>query len=154
MMGVCNTPWCRICIHEGNKFWFYSLCISIFEGLWDLYHILATETTTTISSKSNSPHGNSAPAPKTDDGIQIIQEEEKRRNEGEVDKNKKRTSKTKTKIILKIIENTADLWLPGAVTGWIESDVGVVGCATVVSTVLSSGDIWRRVGNGEELRKR
>ncbi|TEY69538.1 hypothetical protein BOTCAL_0114g00310 [Botryotinia calthae] len=64
---------------------------------------------------------------------------------GQSEKNKKK-GKSKT-------QNTADLFLPGAVTGWIASDRGVVGVATVISTVLGSRDIWRRVGDQEVRRE-
>ncbi|RAL68679.1 hypothetical protein DID88_007387 [Monilinia fructigena] len=43
MMGICSTPWSSICILEGNKFWFYSLCISIFGGFVDLFEIYHTD---------------------------------------------------------------------------------------------------------------
>ncbi|ATZ53068.1 hypothetical protein BCIN_08g06790 [Botrytis cinerea B05.10] len=139
IMGVCNTPWSSTCTLEGNKFWFYSLCISIFGELWDLYHLLVNNDTASKSNSQDNSHDSDL-ATKSADTTQIVM--------GQSEKNKKK-GKSKTQVFLKIFENTADLFLPGAVTGWIVSDRGVVGVATVISTVLSSRDIWRRVGDQE-----
>ncbi|THV54785.1 hypothetical protein BGAL_0020g00390 [Botrytis galanthina] len=138
IMGVCNTPWSSTCTLEGNKFWFYSLSISIFGGLWDLYHLLANNDTTLKPNSQENTHDSDL-ATKPVDVTQIIAEQP--------GKNKK--GKIKTEIWLKIIENAADLFQPGAGTGWIVSDRGVVGVMTVVSTLLSSRDIWKRVGERE-----
>ncbi|KAF7871938.1 uncharacterized protein EAF02_009043 [Botrytis sinoallii] len=113
-------------------------------------------STTDTTPKSNSQENIHDPdlATKTVDSTQIIAEHP--------GKNEKK-GKFKTEILLKIIENAADLFQPGAGTGWIVSDRGIVGVMTVISTVLSSRDIWRRVGhqkerriggNGEELERR
>ena len=152
-MGVCNTPWSSTCALEGNKFWFYSLSISIFGGLWDLYHLVVNNDTRPKLNPQENMHDPDL-ATKTVDSTQIIEERP--------GKNKKK-EKFKTEILLKIIENAADLFQPGAGTGWIVSDRGIVGVMTVISTVLSSRDIWRRGGdqkgrrvggNGEELERR
>lgn len=137
-MGVCNTPWSSTCALEGNKFWFYSLSISIFGGLWDLYHLLANNDTTPKPNSQENTHDLDL-ATKPVDSTQIIAEQP--------GKNKK--GKFKTEILLKIIENAADIFQPGAGTGWIVSDRGIVGVMTVVSTLLSSRDIWKRVGERE-----
>jgi len=39
----------------------------------------------------------------------------------------------------------ADLFIPGAVTGWLRTEPAVVGAAMVVSTLLGSEDIWMRI---------
>jgi hypothetical protein len=45
-----------------------------------------------------------------------------------------------------IVTDASDLFLPGAVTGWLATGPVTVGVATVVSTVLSSKDIWDKYG--------
>ncbi|ESZ95148.1 hypothetical protein SBOR_4448 [Sclerotinia borealis F-4128] len=142
MMGIYHTPWSATCTLEGHKFWFYSLCLSILGGIFDLFELfnLDHSSTTPPSSNSKSAKNKTNPNPNTD-------HQEKKKQQPEIQKQKQQ--KTQTQIILKIIENAADLLIPGAVTGWIISDAGVVGVATVVSTVLSSGEIWRRVGDGD-----
>ncbi|TGO48065.1 hypothetical protein BCON_0253g00140 [Botryotinia convoluta] len=109
IMGVCNTPWSSTCALEGNKFWFYSLSISIFGGLWDLYHLLANNDTTPKPNSQENTHDPDLAA-KPVENTQVVVEQP--------GKNKKK-GKSKTQIFLKISENTADLFLPGAGTGWI-----------------------------------
>ncbi|KAF7943601.1 uncharacterized protein EAE97_005672 [Botrytis byssoidea] len=143
IMGVCNTPWSSTCALEGNKFWFYSLSISIFGGLWDLYHLFASNDTTPKPNSQQDPHGSDLSAKPVEITQVIVEQPGKNENKG----------KYKTEILLKIVENAADLFQPGAGTGWIVSDRGIVGVMTVISTLLSSRDIWRRVGNREGQRE-
>ncbi|TGO78977.1 hypothetical protein BPOR_2017g00010 [Botrytis porri] len=153
IMGVCNTPWSSTCTLEGNKFWFYSLCISIFGGLWDLYHLIINNDSTPEPNLTNSPHDSVLPAKPVEDAHIALEPPEKNKKKG----------KSKSEIFLKIVENAADLFQPGAGTGWIVSDRGIVGGMTVISTLLSSRDIWKRVDdqegkketvNGEESERR
>ncbi|KAG4031151.1 hypothetical protein MFRU_010g02760 [Monilinia fructicola] len=160
MMGICSTPWSPICILEGNKFWFYSLCISIFGGLIDLFKVCHSNDSHHVPADSPNPDSDSAstststqnptPTPTTqniDDkppSIVPIRNSEITRPSS-----KRQEARSTTKILLKIIENAADLIIPGAVTGWIITDPGIIGVATVISTVLSSGEIWRRVGDAK-----
>ncbi|KAF7909300.1 uncharacterized protein EAF01_003018 [Botrytis porri] len=153
IMGVCNTPWSSTCTLEGNKFWFYSLCISIFGGLWDLYHLIINNDSTPEPNLTNSPHDSVLPAKPVEDAHIAVEPPEKNKKKG----------KSKSEIFLKIVENAADLFQPGAGTGWIVSDRGIVGGMTVISTLLSSRDIWKRVDdqegkketvNGEESERR
>ncbi|TGO14523.1 hypothetical protein BTUL_0052g00610 [Botrytis tulipae] len=143
IMGVCNTPWSSTCVLEGNKFWFYSLSISIFGGLWDLYHLVVNNDTTPKPNSQQDPHGSDLSAKLVENTQVIVEQPGKNKNK----------EKFKTEILLKIIENAADLFQPGAGTGWIVSDRGIVGVMTVISTLLSSRDIWRRVGDWEERRE-
>jgi hypothetical protein len=48
-------------------------------------------------------------------------------------------------LVRKIATDAADLLVPGAVTGWLRTGPVSVGVATVVSTVLASGEVWERV---------
>ncbi|TGO47574.1 hypothetical protein BOTNAR_0517g00030 [Botryotinia narcissicola] len=143
IMGVCNTPWSSTCALEGNKFWFYSLSISIFGGLWDLYHLVVNNDTTPKPNSQQDPHGSDLSAKPVENTQVIVEQPGKDKNKG----------KYKTDILLKIVENAADLFQPGAGTGWIVSDRGIVGVMTVISTLLSSRDIWRRVGDREGQRE-
>lgn len=60
---------------------------------------------------------------------------------------KKVTVKTGKKgLKRRLISDSFDLLIPGSVTGWIYTPMGIVGCAGVVSTVLSSKDIWDGLG--------
>ena len=45
----------------------------------------------------------------------------------------------------RIVSDCFDLLIPGHVTGWITTSTAAVGFASVVSTTLSSKDIWDRL---------
>jgi len=45
----------------------------------------------------------------------------------------------------RLVSDGFDLFVPGSVTGWISTPPAFVGFATIISTVLSSKDIWDRV---------
>jgi hypothetical protein len=42
----------------------------------------------------------------------------------------------------RLISDGFDLFVPGSVTGWVPASPAVVGFATIISTVLSSKEIW------------
>lgn len=44
-----------------------------------------------------------------------------------------------------IVSDCFDLFIPGSVVGWISASSATVGYVTVISTVLSSKDIWDRL---------
>jgi len=45
----------------------------------------------------------------------------------------------------RLVSDGFDLFVPGFVTGWIPTPPTFVGFATIISTVLSSKDIWDRL---------
>lgn len=50
----------------------------------------------------------------------------------------------------RLVSDCFDLLIPGHVTGWISTSIVTVGFAGVVSTVLSSKDIWDRLKDDEK----
>jgi len=46
----------------------------------------------------------------------------------------------------KLVSDCFDLFIPGHVTGYLPTSTATVGVASAVSTVLSSKDIWDRMG--------
>ena len=61
------------------------------------------------------------------------------------EKTKKDRSKLQEGVRRRLVSDCFDLFIPGHVTGWISTNMATVGFATVVSTVLSSKDIWVRL---------
>jgi hypothetical protein len=116
-MGVYPTPLAEVLMLEANKFWFYSLICSIILHLHTLqtYHI-AKSTKTVVFSVNGQTQPLKASQAERDDSVRIT-----------------RTG---------LISDSADLLIPGHVTGWIKTSMGVVGIASVVSTVLSGKEIW------------
>lgn len=121
-MGVWETPWAQMCLLEANKLWFYSLvcsilaaCVPIFAG------DVEKEKSKTVSGgavKTRSQRAKDAEkvraASKTDWGL----------------------------FTRKLVTDGCDLLIPGFITGWLVTSPVIVGVATVVSTTLSSKDIW------------
>jgi hypothetical protein len=128
MMGVWTSPWAEFLMVEGNKFWFYALIVSIFGELYELWYVCFSGSQPAATTKSRTSEKSSTASSK-----------EKTKRQWE------KRSKIKG-IALRIVADATDLFVPGAVTGWIPMDPGVVGIATMVSTVLSSRDLWERAG--------
>lgn len=78
---------------------------------------------------------------------------------GEVDENRRdeKDSKKRAKnakedrenrlrdVMRGLVSDSFDLFVPGSVTGWIPTPPAFVGVATIISTALSSKDIWDRL---------
>ena len=45
----------------------------------------------------------------------------------------------------RLVSDGFDLFVPGSVTGWLPTPPAFVAFATIISTVLSSKDIWDRL---------
>ncbi|KAH8801627.1 peroxisomal biogenesis factor 11 [Xylogone sp. PMI_703] len=116
-MGAWKTTWAARCMIEANKFWFYSLVFSIIRNVLEL---LKSER------------------PKTKSTSTAVKEKK-----GKVSPPVVVANKTKQRILLRrIIADACDLLIPGSVTGWIPVSMVISGYATVVSTFLTSIDIW------------
>lgn len=117
---------------EANKFWFYSLVFSILWGVFQLlYRDFGEQAPKTPSGKSpEKAHGRRAVNPKVGGdrkgARRVVSEEHQRVKRG-------------------IVSDCFDLFIPGSVLGWISASSATVGYATVISTVLSSKDIWDRL---------
>lgn len=105
---------------EANKFWLYSLVCSILWGLLQLFAQAAAAPKENAEKatldKVGREEGGGSAGPKNLEGV-------KRR----------------------IVSDCFDLLIPGHVTGWITTSTATVGFASIVSTTLSSKDIWNRL---------
>ncbi|KAK0124324.1 hypothetical protein ONS95_009294 [Cadophora gregata] len=128
-MGYWATPLAGNCLLEGNKFWFYSLVCSILWGLLQ-YMDASNERYQVASKKMDEATGSAA----------LSDVEAKDIRDFEV-KRKVKMDGVKTKMVI----DGFDLLSPGFVTGWIRTSASVVGFSSVVSTMLSSKEIWDRL---------
>ena len=120
-----TTSFGELCTLEGNKFWFYSLVCSIAWGVWE-----ACGTYGEMEVK---------------EGKEEKVEVEKRLEEMKTARKAKRK-----RIVLKIVSDGFDLFVPGHVTGWISTSPATTGMASVVSTLLSSRAIWEQMGQSSK----
>lgn len=116
-MGVYSTTWGETYVLEANKFWFLSLMFSISLG-WVHYFAMEEEVEELLAAKVVQDSHMPSPPPKRE---------------------------SKRPIVRRFIADAFDLFIPGGVTGWLPSHPAWVGFAMVVSTVLSSKDIWDRL---------
>ena len=132
-MEIWPTDWAKTCFIEANKLWFYSLVCSILRSCVQLWNA----------------NGGKQSAGKADKG------REKSSNEGRVKTPNRRVKESEkrsisnaqwARLMRSIATDASDLFIPGAVTGWLATGPATVGVATVISTTLSSKDIWDKYG--------
>lgn len=129
-IGVWPTPWVATCMLEANRFWFYSLVFSILWGLMQIFWIqIADETPEKMAEK--------------------IHDRTASETEGEGAGSQKAIrsagSKSQKGVRRRLVSDCFDLLIPGHATGWILTSTATVGFASLVSTLLSSKDIWDRL---------
>ncbi|PVH89859.1 hypothetical protein DL98DRAFT_508100 [Cadophora sp. DSE1049] len=128
-MGYWPTPLASTCLLEGNKFWFYSLVCSLLWG--SLQYLDLRNESHEVARKVTDEKAEA----ETSFDLEI-----KAREDFEL-KRKAKMDTIKTKLVV----DGFDLLSPGFVTGWISTSPSVVGFSSVVSTVLSSKEIWDRL---------
>ncbi|KAL2075792.1 hypothetical protein VTL71DRAFT_735 [Oculimacula yallundae] len=129
-MGYWVTPLARTCILEGNRFWFYSLICSILWGLLQLVDVMTEKEDPKVTDTNNEKEEKNSSTELT----------AKARKQSDMKRNSE-ISAIKTKLVI----DGLDLLSPGSVTGWINTSAAVVGFSSVVSTLLSSKEIWDRL---------
>jgi len=127
-MGIWTTSWAAGLFIEAMKFWFYSLSLGIIMGFVQLYHLYTTPLV--ASGKKEESDEKSKENEKVTQLTEITDRKEQR-----------------SKIMKKIVIDGCDLFIPGAITGWMVLSTANVGLLSVVSTVLAATDIWIRVQN-------
>ena len=102
---------------EANRFWFYSLVCSMLRSLVLLNgeHMTQPEKPIKESSKSG-----------------MVESDVLRKHQ--LGGAKRR-----------LVADGFDLLIPGSVTGWIRTSPAIVGVGMVISTVLSSKDMWDKL---------
>jgi hypothetical protein len=125
-MGVWPTEWAKACFIESSKLWFYSLVCSILGSVLQFYIQERGRKDSEIKEKASSETPMKTRSQRAKDS-----------------KKQKSTGNTQSLQLLRnIVADSCDLFIPGAVTGWLVTGPLNVGIATVISTILSSKDIW------------
>jgi len=118
-MGVWTSPWTEGLMLEANRFWFYSLVLSV---VWGGIQIRRLQQLSVEIKGDESP-------------------EEKIERLQKVSRNAAESQQLKRRLVTDVF----DLFIPGDVTGWIRTSSLVVGFTSVVSTTLSMKDVWDRL---------
>lgn len=123
-MSIWEPPWAKMVMREANKFWFYAICFSILETV--IYAL-----------------GLSAP-PETE-----VTEKGKVAGKGNIWRRRSPIKKTSGReVVKKLVLDGCDLLVPGHHTGWIKTNSAIVGEASVMSTLLTAAEVYRRVNDG------
>lgn len=126
-MAVYPTTWAAQITIEANRLWFYSLVCSL---LLCIYSFTRLPSIPPPSLAMESPEKSASSEKET----QLRRQEAARK-----------LQQQKRLLARDAVMYAADLFIPGAVTGWLRTEPAVVSAAMVVSTLLGSEDIWMRV---------
>lgn len=130
-MEVWPTPWAKTLFLESNKLWFYSLVCSILGSVVQFFNQELETSNTSKDSKSTENHS----------GGSAVKTRSQRANDAE--KRSEGASHAQwVRLVRSVVTDACDLFIPGAVTGWLVTSPLTVGVVTVISTTLSSKDIW------------
>lgn len=121
-MGIYSHPWASTCLLEGNRFWFCSLIFSI---VWNLALLIIGDST--------------LPQPPT-------QDENLKAGKGKGLEAQRKEKREERRVVLRrLVADCADLFIPGAMVGWIPVGSAASGGAGLVSTWITGVDIWERL---------
>lgn len=118
------SSWTVEVFTHSYRFWFYALFLSLVLEIWVfvLSFVAKTSTSSKIRDYSN----------------------EKQQRHG----SKKAPERVQLSVFLtarRIFITGCDLLIPGSFLGWIAADSLQVGIATLLSTILTIGDIWANI---------
>jgi hypothetical protein len=116
---------------EGNRFWFYSLVLSIIWGCVQISRLPSGDEGTSEKERGEKTRG-----PNSKSNAE---------RDKEVEKLQIATAENQRRLRRRLVADVFDLFIPGHVTGWLPTNLAIVGFATTVSTLLSSKDIWDRL---------
>lgn len=131
-MRVTSTSWGPGVLQESLKFWFYALCASILLSIYDLWMIRTT----------------TGPFPEIKRNGQAVREKDSNGSHKTTPVSSKPSSTASARtmsIYKKLLVDGCDLLIPGAATGWIETDPVIVGVTGCISSLVAMEEIWARV---------
>lgn len=111
-MGVWVTPWAKDLFVESNRWWFYAISLSLISSTFSLFFSL--------------PEFRRKPARAETEKGPVIEQ-------GKPDM---------TPIVRRIVTDGCDILVPGSFLGWIQATPTQVGVTMVISTLMTSRDIW------------
>ncbi|KAL4787198.1 peroxisomal biogenesis factor 11 [Aspergillus varians] len=131
--NIARVEWARPLMIEANKFWFYSLALSIMRVTWELFFpIVAPSRTTSSSDKASTPGKDGDGDGDSDSTMQKKTEQQQQQQQ----------SPPKWPLIKQIIISGCDLTQPGSFIRWVPATGLQIGLGMVVSTILSGHDVW------------
>lgn len=118
-MGIWVTPWAKDTFVESNKWWFYAIALSLIGSTFSLFF--------------PPPEFRGKPPQSQKSGNNTETEKTPATEQAKLDL---------TPIVKGIIVDGCDILQPGSFLGWIQATPTQVGVAMVISTLVTSKDIW------------
>jgi len=140
-MGIWSPAWTAPVFAEAMKFWFYSLVLSIILQVINLRALYTTPITISQAVKEIKDLGED----KKKEEVVEQSEEEKRKEKEQKDLQLIASKLERRKAIEALVVDLCNITNPGTATGWMPVTSGHMGMLMVVSTILTSIDIWARV---------
>ncbi|KAK2733940.1 hypothetical protein FQN57_001923 [Myotisia sp. PD_48] len=157
-LGVRSTSWGSRILLESNKFWFYSLALSLLGTLWQIF-LFATGPPTVLK-PVNVPNGQATVEEKH--AAKRLQSNENPKSSTEKGKGKGKEMVTETKgsqskmkvssagriLMRDFIVGSCDLLIPGYIVGWVPISPITMGSAAVLSTLIVGRERWAKAQQG------
>lgn len=120
-IGILTSPWGAIVFFEAQKFWFYAISCSILSLSYQLLVLRDNEKTGKKKVSFN------VKGKVTKQGIET----------------------PRNVLVWQLVGATCDVLIPGTFVGWLDVNPVVVAGTSILSSVLSSIDVWKRVNRGK-----
>lgn len=127
------TPWAKELFLESQKWWFYSFLLSIMGSTIAIF-FPGSEM------KPSPPASAKSRDEKTDQTT-----EEKKQKQHQQKQQQTPPTQELAPLVRSLVADSCDILIPGSFVGWIQASPTQVGIAMIVSTVLSSWDIWVKI---------
>jgi hypothetical protein len=124
VMGFTKLEWGPWLVVESHRFWSYGLLCSILLAVWEWYFVGEDEEKRRL----------------------VVEKEKKKGTKGSLDKKVANSGPKKRRLPYKqIVIDGCDLFIPGAVVGWLPLSALTVAVAMAISTVLQLTDMWPKI---------
>ena len=145
---------------EAQRFWLFALVCGVASGILRVSQLLNLNSGRPTKDKTR--QGNAGDN-RTDVNSEKHEQDEKNKTKSDVgivppesDTAHKglESNRQLTKLVRNVLSNALDIMLPGSYVGWIRVHPGIVGLSMLITTILTSIDVWERCGRDVLMRKR
>ncbi|EKG11118.1 Peroxisomal biogenesis factor 11 [Macrophomina phaseolina MS6] len=152
-LGVHKTSWAPMFFVESMRFWFYSITCSIVLTCYDLYVNRSEINQLRAELGAGKSHANGDAANDAVENEKPAEKETKENAAPELSKNPasdkeqalKKAKVRRLTLIRQLIGASCDLLTPGAVVNYTPVSPAAVAITSIISSLISSQDIWRKV---------
>ncbi|OMP85369.1 hypothetical protein BK809_0004039 [Diplodia seriata] len=152
-LGVRKSSWTPLFFVESMRFWFYSITCSIILTCYDLYNnrnkinrLRADLHAAKATAKENGLPTNTESDAKTEEPPkEKPQLPSKKDHAQEKEYALEKARKRRFALLRQLVGSSCDLLTPGAVVNYTPVSPAVVAITSIISSLISQQDIWRKV---------